>query len=586
MMSSFNEKKRKLSQRVESLIAFVKDLNEERITTRFEEFKEEIKSELTFNVLCLGDFSSGKSTFINQFFIKKSILPTSITPTTSRLTIIKYGEKQKIHLIYKDGSSKEISDNFENALSEYVAKDGDKLEQIEIAEVYINSDFLKEGVIIIDSPGLNDPEIERMEVTNNYIKKADSILYLLTATQSWKKSEKDFLEKKILIKEDLDKIFFLLNYWDLIEEEHREEVKSFVEEQVKISIDKVSKELGKVLSPPPIVPISAKTEENFDYLHKELWNYLGSKKGEEIINQKNKNLDTAKKDIKNLLSEKISVQNKEVTEISNTLKKLQIEIDKLKEDVDLFNQGLDEDVSEEVENWAGEIEEYYNNLQKEIEGKIIKKLENIDNEAKLKYEITKIISNVIYQEDSNLKKINSNFIKNVETIAKNKKARLELKHYDIKTNILKSNDFDKNMKESITPEIKNNIEEDILITGVSIVVAGYLGAVIAPPLTLLAIAGIIYSQINSKKTEKQEILRQGEIISEKINDFICTNINNIISKKDDTIRNILSAIKNDIVDAYEEKQKVYNEALVNKENCKENEVIASLQEKIDKLENL
>jgi len=192
----FIDKKNELINKVENLRNFAIDLKDENIKDNIENFLQEIKNDLTFNVLCLGDFSSGKSTFINQFFIKNTVLPTSVTTTTAKLTVIKYGDKEKIVIIFKDKTKKELLDNFENALKEFVAKDGKEVDKIDYVEVYINSEFLKEGVIIVDSPGLNDPEVERMKVTFEYIKRADSILYLLTAMQAWKKSEKEFLEEK------------------------------------------------------------------------------------------------------------------------------------------------------------------------------------------------------------------------------------------------------------------------------------------------------------------------------------------------------------------------------------------------------
>jgi len=50
--------------------------------------------QLNFNVLCLGDFSSGKSTFINNFFLENKVtLPVRATTTTAKLTVIKYGKE-------------------------------------------------------------------------------------------------------------------------------------------------------------------------------------------------------------------------------------------------------------------------------------------------------------------------------------------------------------------------------------------------------------------------------------------------------------------------------------------------------------
>lgn len=585
-MSTFKEKKGELFERVEELRDFSKELDDENIVNSLEEFREEVKDGLTFNVLCLGDFSSGKSTFINQFFINKPTLPTNVATTTARLTIIKYGENEKIRLKFKDGTTEDILDNFENVLSDFVAKDGEKIEKIDIVEVYINSDFLKEGVVIVDSPGLNDPEVERMNVTLDYIKNADSILYLLTAMSAWKKSEKDFLEEKILRKEDLDKIFFLLNYWDVIENDNdRSDVVNFVKQQMGISLKKVSAEIGKELSLPPVVPISAKTKENFDLLHTELWDYLGSKKGEDIIIQKYKKLDAFKSYIRELLEEKIEVQKKEAIELTDTLEELKQEVNDYKEDVDLFRERLDDRVSMAVDEWTEEVKDYYNTLKDKIIMKISKQIANISEEEVLTNAIRSNIQKVTFLEEDTLNGKNKDLIQKIEEVAKDERAKLELNQYFIKNNILKSDKLSRQMKDEIIPEIKIDYTRDMMITGASVAGAVF-AATIYPPLALLGVAGLIYNAIDKKDVEKKEILKQMPIIEEQIEEVITININNIFARKDEIVDEVLSTIKNDVVDAYDEKLKIYDDALKNKESNKDDEVILDFQEKIERLENL
>lgn len=586
-MNTFMEKKNELFEKVEELSDFSKDLGDENVVNSLEEFRVEVKDNLTFNVLCLGDFSSGKSTFINQFFIDGPILPTSITTTTARLTIIKYGEEKRIRLIYKDGTTEDILDNFENILSDFVAKDGKKIDQIDIVEVYIDSDFLKEGVVIVDSPGLNDPEVERMEVTYKYIKNADSILYLLTAMSAWKKSEKDFLEEKILKKEDLDKIFFLLNYWDVIESEtERSNVLNFVKEQVNISLKKVSAEMNeKELPTPPIVPISAKTKENFDLLHTELWDYLGSKKGEDIIEQKYRKLNAFKSSIGELLKERIKIQKTEEVELSNTLEQLKQDVDSYKDDVDRFRERLEDRVSIVVDEWMEEIKYYYDTLKNKIVMKISSQIANVNEEAALINKIRDAIRKVTFLEEDALVSINKNLIKEIENIAKEEMAELELNQYFVKNNILKSDKLDSQMKDEINPEIKIDYNRDIMITGASIASALF-AATVYPPLALLGVAGLIYNAIDKRNAEEQEVQKQLPIIEEQIEEIILKNTSSIFNRKDEIVEEVLSTIKNDTVDAYEEKLNIYKEALEKKENNQDDEVIRDLQEKIRRLEGL
>ena len=62
----------------------------------------QMRSEEPMKVAITGQFSSGKSTFLNAL-LAKSILPTGITPVTSKVNYIRYGEEFKIRVRYKDG---------------------------------------------------------------------------------------------------------------------------------------------------------------------------------------------------------------------------------------------------------------------------------------------------------------------------------------------------------------------------------------------------------------------------------------------------------------------------------------------------
>jgi len=284
-MDYFKTKEALLSS-VKNLAGLVKENLSEQ-TEELDYFKHELEN-INFNVLCLGDFSSGKTTFINNFFLEEKVkLPTRATTTTAKLTVIKYGKELKILAIMKDGSNIEIKENIEDSLKELVAAKGDKLDEVEFVEIQLPSSILKEGVVIVDSPGLNDPEAERMEVTFRFVNQADCVLYFLNASQAWKKSEKEFLEEKILRKDDLDKIFFLLNYWDVIEdEEDREEIIEYVSDAIKKSITIAKNKLQTDVNIPPLIPISSKTGEGFNKLKDVLFSYLTGKKAQDILNSK------------------------------------------------------------------------------------------------------------------------------------------------------------------------------------------------------------------------------------------------------------------------------------------------------------
>ena len=56
------------------------------------------RSKYPMEVAIVGQFSSGKSTFLNAL-LSKDILPTGITPVTSKVNFLNYGEEYKLKVM-------------------------------------------------------------------------------------------------------------------------------------------------------------------------------------------------------------------------------------------------------------------------------------------------------------------------------------------------------------------------------------------------------------------------------------------------------------------------------------------------------
>ncbi len=75
---------------VAQLEATVRDVTSKSLSETRTKLEEE-----AFNLVVLGQFKRGKSTFINAL-LGESILPTAIMPLTSVVTILRYGPKLKV----------------------------------------------------------------------------------------------------------------------------------------------------------------------------------------------------------------------------------------------------------------------------------------------------------------------------------------------------------------------------------------------------------------------------------------------------------------------------------------------------------
>ncbi|MFH1701814.1 MAG: dynamin family protein, partial [Nitrospirota bacterium] len=185
------------------------------------ELREKIQNNV-FNLVVLGQFKRGKTTLINAL-LGAEILPTAIVPLTSIATILKYSEDLKINVYFNDGRITEIKP--EN-LPEYVTEKGNPRNEKDVQEVVITypSSYLKDGVRLIDTPGVGSVYEHNTDVAYQYLPKSDAALFLLSVDQPVSKAELDFLKE---VKEYSHRIFFLQNKADYVGSEDLGESISF-----------------------------------------------------------------------------------------------------------------------------------------------------------------------------------------------------------------------------------------------------------------------------------------------------------------------------------------------------------------------
>lgn len=167
--------------------------------------------EEAFNLVVLGQFKRGKSTFINSL-LGEAILPTAIVPLTSVVTIIRYGQTLKVRVEYLNGASEdiEIAD-----LPGFITEKHNPQNKKEVRQVtlFYPSQYLKDGVRIIDTPGAGSVYSHNTEAAYAYLPYVDAGIFVLSADPPLSRSEHQFLKD---IREFVDKIFFVLNKVDQV----------------------------------------------------------------------------------------------------------------------------------------------------------------------------------------------------------------------------------------------------------------------------------------------------------------------------------------------------------------------------------
>jgi small GTP-binding protein len=168
-----------------------------------------------FLLVVVGEFNSGKSAFINALF-GQALLEEGVTPTTTRLQLLKYG-----------------------TAFEKTAVAGD-------VDVFAVPAALLQDINIMDTPGTNAIQREHEAVTQEFVPRSDLVLFITSVDRPFTESERAFLEsirnwgKKVVIV--LNKIDILADAGDIAN------ITAFIKENAQILLG----------MSPPIFPVSSR----------------------------------------------------------------------------------------------------------------------------------------------------------------------------------------------------------------------------------------------------------------------------------------------------------------------------------------
>jgi len=148
-----------------------------------------------FLLVVVGEFNAGKSALVNALMGEK-VLPEGATPTTSRVTLVKWGEQ---------AAEQVVDENF---------------------AIYTYPLPLLKELNIVDTPGTNAVIRYHERLTDEFVPRSDLVLFTTSADHPLTESERQFLERILTWGK---KVVFALNKADIIEDETAlQEVRSFV----------------------------------------------------------------------------------------------------------------------------------------------------------------------------------------------------------------------------------------------------------------------------------------------------------------------------------------------------------------------
>ena len=200
-LEEFQSRKLQVIRSANDLERILEGFSESNIIQRISRSRNALATE-RFNLAVLGGFKRGKSTFINAL-LGNSILPTGVTPLTSIVTMVKYGESVEVEVRFMDGRTEKIS---VKDLFGYITEKGNPSNKLNVSEVEVTFDapLLKEGITLIDTPGTGSTYQENTQATFRFIGHVDAGIFLIASDPPISESELEFLH---LIDKDIEKIF-------------------------------------------------------------------------------------------------------------------------------------------------------------------------------------------------------------------------------------------------------------------------------------------------------------------------------------------------------------------------------------------
>lgn len=222
-----------------------------------------------FSIGITGVLSAGKSTLLNAL-LGQEILGSSTIPETASLTLLKYAKtphaqvcfwnKQEWEDVKSIIAESELDTLFKNAEFREVftkqIQDSAQSIDISIEELpkYTSANhpsrlcnlikqtilftplkFLENSVEIVDTPGLDDPIIQREEITRQYLGHCDLLIHAMNAAQSATQIDMSFI-LQTLQSANLSRILILLTHADLLEPADLQAALNYTKESIKANL--------------------------------------------------------------------------------------------------------------------------------------------------------------------------------------------------------------------------------------------------------------------------------------------------------------------------------------------------------------
>ena len=371
--------------------------------------KEQLKQEKLIISIC-GAIKTGKTTLLNYLlFNGEEMLPVDVTPETAKLAKISKGSSKhaEVHFLskaewdeYKNTpdakEDPEIAETLANLkisdyihdtpfsiklydlkdLTNYISKKSVLSPLVKNADIYIDEKVM-DNIVVVDTPGLNDPCKARSEVTLNWVNKTDAMIYIMNTKQAFTKQDVDFLdeycshiapEKIIIVLGQIDRANFqevqkyIKNMSDSEDFSKRNYLKNHEPFPVSVMAAMLNKYPKKVehakFYQDKISPDLVKEEGYMPVLEKAINSSLMKSKGNSILNSHRNKVYSLLRDTISQIDDEIEIYKDKLDNYGkskNEIEKKRISVEKIAQSIKEENENFEDDFDriflQDVENF-------------------------------------------------------------------------------------------------------------------------------------------------------------------------------------------------------------------------------------------
>ena len=197
------------------------------------------QNDKVLNISVIGEFSTGKSSFINALVGHELLAVNVLQGTTVAITIIEYGTSFSLSLVDKNGNpttTEYKNINYLSSALQHYTTDPSYADSISHVRVTLPSDILKNGFRIIDTPGTNSLEQWHEEITRRAINDiSDMSIILVDASRPMPETLVGFVESTL--GNNVKDCLFVANKIDIIRSRERNGMLQFIQKKINLEFD-------------------------------------------------------------------------------------------------------------------------------------------------------------------------------------------------------------------------------------------------------------------------------------------------------------------------------------------------------------